>query len=49
MGYQSEQEAKLDTDNERKLLGENANEIIQSNINWGRGLVSKGIFTEQDY
>lgn len=49
MGYQSEQEAKLDIDNERKLLGENANEIIQSNINWGRGLVSKGIFTEQDY
>ncbi len=49
VGYQSEQEAKLNTDNERKLLGENANEIIQSNINWGKGLVSKGIFTEQDY
>jgi len=48
-GYQSEQQAKLDTDNERKLLGENANEIINSNINWGRSLVSKGVFTDQDY
>jgi len=49
MGYQSEQDSKMDIEKERSLLGENANEIIKSNINWGRGLVSKGIFTEKDY
>lgn len=49
MGYQSEQEAKVDMEKERALLGENANEIIQSNIRWGKGLVSKGVFTEEDY
>lgn len=49
MGYQSEQDNKMDIEKERSLLGENANEIIQSNINWGKGLVSKGIFTQQDY
>jgi CheY-like chemotaxis protein len=49
MGYQSEKEAKFDMEKEKALLGENANEIIQSNINWGRSLVSKGIFTDQDY
>jgi len=49
MGYQSEQEAKLDMEKERALLGENANEIIKSNINWGKGLMSKGIFTQDDY
>mgnify|MGYP000209295700 CR=1 FL=1 len=25
------------------------NEIIKSNVNWGRGLVSKGVLTEEDY
>lgn len=49
VGYQSEKEAKLNYEKERALLGENANEIIQSNINWGKGLVSKGVFTEEDY
>jgi hypothetical protein len=49
VGYQTEKEAKLDMEKERALLGENANEIIQSNINWGKGLVSKGVFTEEDY
>ena len=49
MGYQSEQEAKLDMEKEKALLGENANEIIKSNVNWGRGLVSKGVLTEEDY
>lgn len=49
MGYQSEQEAKLDLEKEKALLGENANEIIKSNVNWGRGLVSKGVLTEEDY
>lgn len=49
MGYESEKEAKLDLEKEKALLGENANEIIKSNINWGRGLVSKGVLTEEDY
>ena len=43
------QDAQLDLDKERQLLGKNANEIINSNVEWGRGLVAKGIFTEADY
>ena len=49
MGYQSEQEVKFDMEKEKALLGENANEIIESNIRWGKGLISKGIFTQEDY
>ena len=43
------QDAQLDLDKERQLLGKNANEIINSNVEWGRGMVAKGIFTEADY
>ena len=44
-----EEEAELDISREREKLGVNAQEIIQSNINWSRKLVSDGIFTNDDY
>jgi len=44
------QEAEeIDLSREREKLGVNAQEIIQSNINWSRKLVSDGIFTNDDY
>tara|TARA_R100001129_G_scaffold122791_1_gene85560 strand:- start:217 stop:1008 length:792 start_codon:yes stop_codon:yes gene_type:complete len=42
-------DAEMDLEKERQLLGKNANEIINSNVEWGRGLVAKGVFTEADY
>jgi ribosomal protein L10 len=44
-----EEEAELDISREREKLGVNAQEIIQSNINWSRKLVSDGVFTNDDY
>ncbi len=41
-------EAKLDYDKERKALGNNADEIIKSNVNWADGLQRKGIISEQE-
>ena len=49
LGGESNQDEKMDIERERSLLGENATEIVKSNINWGRSLVNKGAFTEQDY
>lgn len=46
-GVQEEEE--IDLSREREKLGVNAQEIIQSNINWSRKLVSDGIFTNDDY
>jgi|TARA_R110000851_G_scaffold251030_1_gene403521 hypothetical protein len=34
---------------EKKKLGSNADEIINSNANWGRKLISDGVFSENDY
>jgi len=48
-GGASEQPGEINLEEERQALGPNADEIIKSNINWGRGLISKGIFTEDDY
>ena len=46
-GVQEEEE--IDLSREREKLGVNAQEIIQSNINWSKKLVSDGIFTTDDY
>ena len=43
------QDAEININKEKQLLGANADEIIQSNVTWGRGMVQKGIFTEADY
>ena len=34
---------------EKQKLGTNADEIISSNVNWGRSLVRDGVFSENDY
>ena len=43
------QDAAIEIEKEKQLLGANADEIIQSNVQWGKGMVQKGIFTEEDY
>jgi hypothetical protein len=43
------QDAAINIEKEKQLLGANADEIIQSNVQWGQGMVQKGIFTEADY
>ena len=48
-GVPSDQPGEINLEEERQALGPNADEIIKSNINWGRGLISKGVFTEDDY
>ena len=48
-GYTSAQASEVNMEAERAALGNNADEIIRSNINWGKGLVSKGILSEDDY
>jgi hypothetical protein len=48
-GYSPDASAEVDLEAERQALGPNADEIIKSNINWGRSLISKGVFTEDDY
>ena len=42
-------DAQINIETEKAALGKNADEIIKSNVQWGRGLVSKGVFTEDDY
>lgn len=39
---------EVSAENERKLLGENANAIIKSNIDWADGLERKGILSADD-
>lgn len=46
-GVQEEEE--IDLSREREKLGVNAQEIIQSNINWSKKLVADGVFTNDDY
>jgi len=44
-----QQEEEINIAQEKEKLGVNANEIIQSNINWGKKLVADGVFTKDDY
>ena len=46
-GVQEEEEISIAQEKEK--LGVNATEIIQSNINWGKKLVSDGVLTITDY
>jgi hypothetical protein len=42
-------DAQINIATEKAALGKNADDIIKSNVQWGRGLVNKGVFTEDDY
>ena len=42
-------DAEINIAKEKAALGKNADDIIKSNVQWGRGLVNKGVFTEDDY
>ncbi len=44
-----QQEEEINVAQEKEKLGVNATEIIQSNINWGKKLVSDGVLTQTDY
>ena len=44
-----EQEAEFDVQKERDKIGPNAPEIIKSNVNWNKKMLSDGIFNESDY
>ena len=46
-GVQEEEEINISQEKEK--LGVNATEIIQSNINWGKKLVTDGVLTQTDY
>lgn len=41
-------QAQINYDAERKALGNNADEIIKSNVNWADGLVRKGVISEAE-
>ena len=43
------QQAEINEKEELAKLGENANEKIQSMVNWGRKLVSQGILNKEDF
>ena len=46
-GIQEQEEINIAQ--EREKLGENATQILQSNIDWGQKLVADGVFTKEDY
>lgn len=48
MGGISQQEEQLSLAQERKALGENADEIIRSNMTWADSLANKGIISEDE-
>jgi len=49
MGVEQQEQETIHIQEEKEKLGENADNIVSSNIKWGRGLVSKGVLSEQDY
>jgi hypothetical protein len=49
MGMEAQQGEEIHIKEEKQKLGENADNIIGSNVKWGRGLVSKGVLSEDDY
>lgn len=49
MGMQAQQDEEIHIKEEKTKLGENADNIINSNVKWGRGLVNKGMLSEDDY
>ena len=48
MGGVQQQEEQLSLAQERKALGENADEIIRSNMTWADSLANKGIISEDE-
>ena len=46
IGGENTAQIQQDYETEIKALGQNANEIIQSNVNWSDGLLRKGVITE---
>jgi hypothetical protein len=49
MGMQDQQSEEIHIKEEKQKLGENADNIINSNVKWGKGLVSKGVLSDDDY
>ena len=49
MGGAQQQQATFNRDAEIKALGPNANAMIKSMTDWGRGLVNKGIWGADDF
>ena len=48
MGQSSAEEETTSLAQEKKMLGENADEIIKSNLIWADGLMNKGIISEEE-
>ena len=48
MAGDNEPQAKMDYQAEHKALGNNADEIIKSNVNWADGLQRKGVVSEAE-
>ncbi len=44
-----EQEDSIDIEEEKKILGPNADQIIKGITTWGQGLVAKGVWSESDF
>jgi len=42
-------DAEISVEQEKKKLGENADSIIKSNVQWGKSLISKGVLSNEDY
>jgi hypothetical protein len=49
MAGETQQQAKVSIEEERKALGPNADAIIKGMADWGRGLVNKGVWAKEDY
>jgi hypothetical protein len=49
LSQQQEQEDSINLEEETKALGPNADQIINGIKTWGQGLVSKGVWSEQDF
>jgi hypothetical protein len=47
MAGSEQAETKLNIEKERKALGQNADAIIQSNVNWADSLLRKGVISEE--
>tara|TARA_Y100001938_G_scaffold49331_1_gene68713 strand:- start:8068 stop:8856 length:789 start_codon:yes stop_codon:yes gene_type:complete len=49
LGGNIQKQEEIEVQKEREKLGPNASEIIKSNINWGKSMVTKNVFTQEDY
>ena len=49
IGIAGNQEASVNVEQERKMLGPNADSRIKSMVNWASGLVNKGVWGKDDF